>query len=553
MLLLSIQSDIKFGVLDIIRNIGMAIIKIVFDTIDVLYDVAQKINSLNFINMLENIPNSPFTKLFNAFFILSFTVLLLFAIWKITFKILDGDSQETSLFELIKEIFKSGILIFCVYLIFNTGINLGVNLSNAIYNNFSSGDSSIGETMKSAYLGTNDDCYLKVDGGSVDEENVKNIKDILKNEVPSETLSKITTVEDLEELIRGGEITASDLNDAEAFNHTCGVYEPGIWNDGEEYVFSYNFLFGIIIGAIFLFAIGFAVLMLGKRQLEIAFLMVIAPLVFATSVGRKEQRQALYQQLASLVLQAGALMLLIGLTSIMFTAIQNSSDINNLPFFTKLVAQSILYLGCAMMLLTGSTALNRFIGENISANSGRDMMLAMSGLAGGMMTAGAIAKGSVGLAAKTAVGTYKTGKGLGQLAKAGGRMAKGMYHGVASVNPGMKSSVSKGMNNKFAKGVNDLFKGGMYQQSNSGIARAYGRYLSNRGESNLNNLASQWDFTNDKYNPEYIRSGVDLAKQGISNIKNGYQTFKGNNRLGNPRKNYISPKLYAYGNESDKI
>ena len=33
----------------------------------------------------------------------------------------------------------------------------------------------------------------------------------------------------------------------------------------------------------------------------------------------------------------------------------------------------------------------------------------------------------------------------------------------------------------------------------------------------------------------------------------GYQTFKGNNRLGNPRKNYISPKLYAYGNESDKI
>ena len=117
----------------------------------------------------------------------------------------------------------------------------------------------------------------------------------------------------------------------------------------------------------------------------------------------------------------------------------------------------------------------------------------------------------------------------------------------------MKSSVSKGMNNKFAKGVNDLFKGGMYQQSNSGIARAYGRYLSNRGESNLNNLASQWDFTNDKYNPEYIRSGVDLAKQGISNIKNGYQTFKGNNRLGNPRKNYISPKLYAYGNESDKV
>ena len=55
MLLLSIQSDIKFGVLDIIRNIGMAIINIVFDTIDVLYDVVQKINSLNSFTLLNKI------------------------------------------------------------------------------------------------------------------------------------------------------------------------------------------------------------------------------------------------------------------------------------------------------------------------------------------------------------------------------------------------------------------------------------------------------------------------------------------------------------------
>lgn len=553
MMLLSIGNDIKFGVLDIIRNIGMAIINIVFDTIDVLYDVAQKINSLNFIQMLENVPNSPFTKLFNAFFILAFSVLFLFAVWKITFKILDGDSQEASLFELIKEVFKSGILIFCVYLIFNTGINLGINLSNAIYNNFTSGGSTIGETMKTAYLETNDKCYKKDGGDKVDKDNVKDIKEILEDQVPSSTLSKINTVEDLEKLIRNGEITTSDLVDADGFNYRCGIYKPGIWNDGEDYVFSYNFLFGIIIGAVFLFAIGFAVLMLGKRQLEIAFLMVISPLVFATSIGRKEQRQALYQQFASLVLQAGALMLLIGLTSIMFPAIQSSSDINNLPFFTKLVAQSILYLGCAMMLLTGSTALNRFIGENVSANSGRDMMMAMRGLAGGMFTAGALATGGVAMAGKTIAGSYKTGKGLKQLAGGLGRTAKGMYHGVASVNPGMNSRLSKSMNNKLGKGLNDVFKGGMYQQSNNGIARAYGRYLESRGENNLNNLSKQWDFGENKYNPEYIRSGVDLAKQGISNIRSGYQTFRGTNRVGNPRRNYRKPSLYEYGNESDKI
>lgn len=553
MLILSIASDIKFGVLDIIRNLGIGIINIIFDTIDVLYNVAQKINSLNFINMLENIPNSPFTKLFNAFFILSFTVLFLFATWKITFKILDGDSQETSLFELVKEVFKSGILIFCVYLIFNTGINLGVNISNAIYNNFTSGNSSIGETMKSAYLSTNDKCYLRKDGKDVDKENVDNIKDILKNEVSSETLSKITTIEDLEGLIRNGEITATDLNDADAFNHKCDIYKPGIWNDGEDYVFSYNFLFGIIIGAIFLFSIGFAVLMLGKRQLEIAFLMVISPIVLATSVGRKEQRQALYQQLASLVLQAGALMLLIGLTSIMFIAIQRSSDINNLPFFTKLVAQSILYLGCAMMLLTGSTALNRFIGENVSANSGRDMLMSMKGLAGGMLTAGAIAKGGVGMAAKSVVGGYKTSKGLGQLARGGIKTAQGMYHEKASNSPLIKSRISNSMNAKAGKSANDMFKGGMYQQSNSGIARAYGRYLENRGKNSLNNLAEQWDFSNDTYNKEYTQKGVNLAKEGISNIKNGYQIFRGNSKIGNPRQNYIKPNIKGYKNESDKI
>ena len=45
---LSITSDIKFSVLDILRSIGMGLVNIIFNTIDVLYDVAYKINSLNF-------------------------------------------------------------------------------------------------------------------------------------------------------------------------------------------------------------------------------------------------------------------------------------------------------------------------------------------------------------------------------------------------------------------------------------------------------------------------------------------------------------------------
>ena len=85
---LSISSDIKYGVLDILRGLGIGAINIIFSTIDVLYDVAHKINSINFIELLKDMNNSPFTKIFNAFFILSFVVLFLFSVWKISFRIL---------------------------------------------------------------------------------------------------------------------------------------------------------------------------------------------------------------------------------------------------------------------------------------------------------------------------------------------------------------------------------------------------------------------------------------------------------------------------------
>ena len=550
---LSIASDIKYSVLDILRGLGMGIINIVFKTIDVLYDVAHSINSLNFIEMLKNVDNSPFTKIFNAFFILAFALLFLFAVWKLTFRILDADSNEQPLFELVKEIVKCVFLIFSVYLIFSTTINLGINLSNAIYNNFNISNSTIGDKMKTSYLSINEACYKVSGGDKVDAKNVKDLKDKLDG---YSNTSSANTMADFEKLIRNDTITASNVSDSGAFSFRCNIYKPGIWNDSEDYAFNYNFLFGIIIGAIFLFAVGFSVLMLGKRQLELAFLMVISPLVIATSVGRKEQRSALYQQLASLVLQAGAIMLLIGLTSIMFNAIQNSADINKLNYFTKVVAQSVLYLGCAMMLMTGCTSLNRFIGENVSANSGRDMMMAMRGLGGGLATATGLGIGAVGATAGVAKGGFKIGKGIGQLAKGGVQTTKGMYHGIASVNPKMNSSVSKKMNDKVGKGLAQMMKGSDLQQSGNPIARAYGRVLESRGEGNVKDAASKWDFSNDRYNVDYVRGGVSLARDGINNIKSGFGgAFDSIKNIGNPHSSryHTRPKITDYGNESDRI
>lgn len=550
---LSISSDIKYGVLDILRGIGIGIVNIIFSTIDTLYNVAQKINSLNFIKMLENIENSPFTKIFNAFFILSFIVLLLFSVWKISFRVLDADNNEQPLFEMVKEIIKCGFLIFSIYLIFNTSINLGINLSNSIYNSFNTEKSTIGDKMKSAYLTINESCYMIKGGEDTDKENVKDIKEYLEGYANANSAN---TMEDFEKLIRNNTITASDVSDSGAFSYRCTIYKKGLWNDGQDYAFSYNFLFGIIIGVIFLFSIGFAVLMLGRRQLELAFLMTISPLVIATSVGRKEQRSALYQQLASLVLQAGAMMLLIGLTAIMFNAIQNSAEINGLDYFTKTVAQSILYLGCAMMLMTGCTSLNRFIGDNVSANSGRDMIMAMRGLTGGIATGGALAAGTLGAMKNTTIGGVKAGKGIGQLAKGGMQALNGMKHGLVSVNPKANARLSKGFSNKVGKGLSQMMQGQMLQDSKNPLARAYGRMLDAKGESKIQDAAKKWDFANDKYNVDYIRGGVSLAQEGINNIKSGFGgAFDSIRNIGNPnslryRNRY---RVRNYGNEGDSI
>ena len=549
---LSISSDIKYGVLDILRGLGIGAINIIFSTIDVLYDVAHKINSINFIELLKDMNNSPFTKIFNAFFILSFVVLFLFSVWKISFRILDADVQEQPMFETVKEIVKCGFLIFSIYLIMNTSINLGISISGAIYNNFTGDNSTIGDTMKTAYLSINENCYKQ--GNGDDKSDANNVKELKKILTGYSSIDDVSTMEDFEKLVRNEVITASNVSDSGAFSYRCNIHVPGIWNDKEDYAFNYNFLFGILVGCVFLLSIGFAVLMLGRRQLELAFLMVISPLVIATSVGRKEQRSALWQQLASLVLQSGALMLLIGLTSIMFPAIQNSNVINSLPYFTKIVSQSILYLGCAMMLMTGSTALNRFIGENVSANSGRDTLMAMRGLAGGFATAGAVGFGLLKTAQGMSKGGMKFAKGLKELGQGSLKTAQGMYHGLASVNPKMNERLASKMNDKTGRGIANVMRGIDLQNSNNGLARAYGRMLESRGEAMVNDVGSKWNFGENRYNPDYVRSGVSLARKGINDIRNGVgMAFESARNIGNPRKNYFKPKLYDYGNEKDKI
>lgn len=544
---LSIGNDIKFSVLDLLRNIGMGLVNIIYSTIDVLYEVAYKINSLDMIEMLKNVQNSPFTKIFNSFVILGFALLFLFAVWKVTFRIFDADEQEQPLSNLVKEICKCGFLIFLVSLIFSQSMNISINLSEAIYNNFTNG-TTVGNTMKTAYLTINEDCYYNSgnesyhkDMDKVDKENVKKLKDQLNGyaSIPE----SVTTVEHFNNLIRNGTLTADTITDSGSFNQTCQIYKAGIWNDGEDYFFSFNWVFGIIVGAVFLFAIAFSVIMLGRRQLEIAFLMLISPIIFATSIGRKEQRSALYQQLTSLVLQAGAVLLLIGLTSIMFNAIQNSTDINNLPCVSKTVAQSVLYLGCAMMLLTGSTVLNRFIGENVSANSGRDALMSVAGALGSV--------GAIGMAGAGAIkGTGQTAMGLGKMANAGILGASGVSGGR------LHDRTVKSMARKMEKAQNKVAKGQERQANANGSfpSKVWGMMQERSGNKKMDSLNSRWDFDNEKVRSGYFKEGFNQTKAGLSNIAHsfsGYRHFP--NSFGSLNSYRRRPPISEVKNDGDKL
>ena len=544
---LSIGNDIKFSVLDLLRNIGMGLVNIIYSTIDVLYEVAYKINSLDMIEMLKNVQNSPFTKIFNSFVILGFALLFLFAVWKVTFRIFDADEQEQPLSNLVKEICKCGFLIFLVSLIFSQSMNISINLSEAIYNNFTNG-TTVGNTMKTAYLTINEDCYYNSgnesyhkDMDKVDKENVKKLKDQLNGyaSIPE----SVTTVEHFNNLIRNGTLTADTITDSGSFNQTCQIYKAGIWNDGEDYFFSFNWVFGIIVGAVFLFAIAFSVIMLGRRQLEIAFLMLISPIIFATSIGRKEQRSALYQQLTSLALQAGAVLLLIGLTSIMFNAIQNSTDINNLPYVSKTVAQSVLYLGCAMMLLTGSTVLNRFIGENVSANSGRDALMSVAGALGSVSAIGMAGAGAV-------KGTGQTAMGLGKMANAGILGASGVSGGR------LHDRTVKSMARKMEKAQNKVAKGQERQANANGSfpSKVWGMMQERSGNKKMDSLNSRWDFDNEKVRSGYFKEGFNQTKAGLSNIAHsfsGYRHFP--NSFGSLNSYRRRPPISEVKNDGDKL
>ena len=444
--------------LDLLRTLGWGIINFIYSLVDSLYDILKEINALDIVNSVAD--ESMFKNIYTGIMAIAVTVLGLFAIWSFVKKVMDPD-DGLSMEQIVKEIIKCGILVLMSTFLFVQCSNLSIRLSGYTATVFTSNNMSIGDNMLTQYI-TYTDSY-KVS----DEFKNENISAYIKND---------------------------NFTNKKMYNDKFVTNARWILPDEEEYKYSINWIMAIIVGGFFLYALFFSGMMLARRQIEFLFLFVVSPIILATSIGNKERRSALYQQLVSLILQGAVVMLIIGLTAILMKSIQATTFFNNSPV-KDMVIKSILYIGCGSFLLTGSQVVNRFIGGNVSANSGREQLMAMAGFGQGMKTAGFA--GAIG-----GIGATKVGAGVASsiVGKVGGNKLV-ENAGKAITNFGKTMSANSPINSPKSKIGNTIAKFGT--KLGTKTPSSIGKSLRTSGYRNVGDAISTMDPTRNIYRRRY--------------------------------------------------
>ena len=368
--------------LDLLRTLGWGIIHFIYSLIDSLFDILKGLNAFDIINSVSGDNN--FITFQKSIIAIAVTLLGLFTITRFAKKIIDPDESMSSE-GIVKEIIKCGILIIMSTFLFVQASTFSIKLAGFTSNIFSSGGTTLSASMETMFIDYSD--------GYKDSDEFKG-EDIAKN-------------------IKNGNFDGKKM-----YNDKYVTSSRWILPDEKDYKYSINWIMAIIVGGFFLYSLFFCGMMLARRQIEFLFLFVISPIVFATSIGNKERRNAVVQQLVSLMLQGAVIMLIISLTAIVMGQINETTFFSNA--FKDIVIKSIMYIGCGSFLLTGSQVVNRFIGGNVSANSGREQLMAMMGFGqamGGIATTGGLAAAGAGLMGAGAIvkGTSKVG-GVGNTA-----------------------------------------------------------------------------------------------------------------------------------------
>lgn len=260
----------------------------------------------------------------------------------------------------------------------------------------------------------------------------------------------------------------------------------------------------LLVGFFLVYAMFFSGIMLARRQLEMLLMFFFSPIIFACSICNKQRRQSLYEQLSSLVIQAGAVMLVLGIGARLISQI---SILNFGAGLEGLLIKTFFTCGVATLILTGSQAVNRFIGSNVSANSGREALQSMAGFNSalkGVGGTGAIATAGAGVTA-IKVGTHPISsvKGAGSFAKNGVsgivnsakskmNMAKSIGAGLTGIGMGTLASatgnVELGFRAGIMEGARDRFKNNAQSFKNN--ARQNKQNMSNILSTARKNISS---------------------------------------------------------------
>lgn len=330
-------------VFDLLRSLGWYIVSFIYDLIDALLSIIQKLNAFDIVNSLSD--NQTFRNLYTGVMAISVTLFALFIIWKFVNKLLDPD-DEITFKNIIMETVKCGALIMMSTFIFVQVSNFSITLSNYTGNLFESGNkASMSDTMLTMFV---------------------SYKDGYKNS------DKFSESKDIKTVIKDGSFDNDEL-----YLSKYVTKSKIIFSDEKDYKYEINWIMAILCGGFFLYSLFFAGIMLGRRQIEFLFLFAIAPVVFATSVCNKQRRGAVVEQLVSLALQSAVVMLIVSLSVMVMQEVNTTTFFSNA--FMNITTKALLYLGCATFVLTGSQVINRFIGANVSAASGREQLMSLMG------------------------------------------------------------------------------------------------------------------------------------------------------------------------------
>ncbi len=363
--------------IDLLRELGWGVVSLIYNFIDTIYDVILKIDELDIIGTMSG--NNMFKNFHSSIVVIALTVFALFVTWQFVKKIIEPD-EGASFSQILYESFKCGILVLLSTFLFIQITTFSIQLSGFVGNFIQNQEN----TSLGTSLLTN---YIQFSNGYKNSETFEN--------------------DNYENMLKDGSYGAD-----QHYNDKYVKKDHWIRSDERDYKYDINWIMACLCGGFFLYALVFASIMLAKRQLEFLFLFLISPIVFATSVCNKQRRNALVEQLVSLTVQATAVMLIIGITSLLAGRINATHFFDNT--FQNMITKSVLYMGSAIFLLNGSQTINRFIGSNVSANSGREQLMSLMGFgrmakAGGLMTAGVGLMGAGAVTKGVNAGVKKTG------------------------------------------------------------------------------------------------------------------------------------------------